>query len=142
MTEWPPLDFADGEETYDTLHMWTQIVGKTRMALSPLENHWWNVPLYVTSRGLTTSPIPLVTPARFNRKLSMVEFDLMAHRLSVRTSRGDEASLRLYPRSVADFYKEYMARLRLLGIEVSIDRRPMEFDDATPFDQDEHSCFL
>jgi hypothetical protein len=131
MTEWPPLDFADGEGTYDTVHMWTQIVGKTRLKLTPLENHWWNVALYVTSCGLTTSPIP------FQHSSFEAEFDFIEHKLSLRTSAGNTAALRLYPRSVADFYKEYMACLRSLGIEVSIYRKPSEFDDTTPFDQDE-----
>jgi hypothetical protein len=112
--------------------MWTQIVGKTRLALTPLENHWWNVPLYVTPRGLSTSPIPI------RRETFEVEFDFLAHKLSVRTSRGEERSLDLFPRSVADFYAEYMAVLRSLGIEVKIRAIPDEFDDNTPFDKDQH----
>jgi hypothetical protein len=131
MTEWPPLDFAEGEETFDTVHMWTQIVGKTRMALTPLENHWWNVPLYVTPCGLSTSPIP------FRHSSFEAEFDFIQHKLVLRTSGGKAADIRLYPRSVADFYKEYMARLHSLGVEVSIYRKPVEFDDITPFDQDQ-----
>ena len=111
--------------------MWTQIVGKTRMALTPLENHWWNVALYVTPCGLTTSPIPS------HHESFEAEFDLIEHKLSLRTSGGKVAAIRLYPRSVADFYKEYMASLRSLGIEVSIYRKPVEFDDTTPFDLDE-----
>jgi hypothetical protein len=132
MTEWPPLDFVDGEDTFDTVHLWTQIVGKTRLVLTPLENHWWNVPLYVTPCGLTTSPIP------FHQESFEAEFDFIEHKLALRTSGGQAATIRLYPRSVADFYKEYMAQLRALGIEVSIYRKPAEFDDTTPFDQDEH----
>jgi Family of unknown function (DUF5996) len=112
--------------------MWTQIVGKTRLTLSPVENHWWNVALYVTPRGLTTSPIP------FRQETFEVEFDLIAHKLSIRTSEGVEHGIPLYPRSVADFYSEYMACLRSLGIEVSIHPTPEEFDDTTPFDQDRH----
>jgi Family of unknown function (DUF5996) len=130
--EWPPLPFGEWENTCDTLHMWTQIVGKTRLALAPLENHWWNVPFYVTPRGLTTSSIP------FRHETFEVEFDLVEHKLLVRTSKGDEHGIALYPRSVADFYCEYMACLRSLGIEVSIHRTPVEFDDTTPFDQDQH----
>ena len=112
--------------------MWTQIVGKTRMALTPLENHWWNVTLRVTPRGLTTTPIacPHTT---FD-----TEFDFIAHKLFVRTSGGQEQSIPLCPRSVADFYREYMACLSSLGIEVRINRSPAEFDDQTPFDQDQH----
>jgi hypothetical protein len=131
-SEWPPLPFAEWEATCDTLHMWTQIVGKTRMALTPLENHWWNVTLYVTPRGLTTSAIPC-GPASLE-----IDFDLMAHQLWLRTSSGQEHSMRLYPRSVADFYAEYMASLRGLGIEAKINRVPAEFDDLTPYDEDHH----
>jgi hypothetical protein len=128
--EWPRLDFAEWESTCDTLHMWTQIVGKTRKELAPLVNHWWNVVLYVTPRGLTTSAIP------FRRETFEAEFDFIAHRLAVRTSEGTEHAIPLYPRPVADFYAEYMACLRSLGIEVTIHRKPDEFDDTTPFDQD------
>jgi len=112
--------------------MWTQIVGKTRLALTPLENHWWNVTLYVTPRGLTTSAIPCPSGTL------EIEFDLVAHQLWMRTSHGKQHSMRLYQRSVADFYAEYMASLRTLGIEVSIYRKPAEFDDTTPFDEDQH----
>jgi len=131
-TEWPPLPYAEWENTRDTLHMWTQIVGKTRMALAPLENHWWNVPLYVTPRGLSTSAIPC-GPDTFE-----IEFDFVAHHLMFRKSSGTQHCMRLYPRSVADFYAEYMAAVRALGIEVRIYRKPVEFDDLTPFDQDQH----
>jgi len=112
--------------------MWTQIVGKTRLALTPLENHWWNVPLYVTPRGLTTSAIPY-GPDAFE-----IDFDFIAHKLWIRTSEDKTVSIGLYPRSVADFYTEYMTALRSLGIEVHIYRVPVEFDDLTPFDQDRH----
>jgi hypothetical protein len=112
--------------------MWTQIVGKTRMALAPLENHWWNVPLYVTPRGLGTSPIPCGS-GTFS-----IEFDLVAHQLLFHRSTGVQHCMRLFPRSVADFYAEYMATLKALGIDVHIYRKPVEFDDTTPFDQDQH----
>ena len=131
-SEWPALPFAEWESTCDTLHMWTQIVGKTRMALAPLENHWWNVPLYVTPRGLGTSAIPC------GQGTFEMEFDFLAHHLLLRTSTGSQHCIRLFPRSVADFYAEYMAALRSLGIEVGIYRTPVEFDDTTPFDQDQH----
>ena len=131
-TEWPPLPYAEWENTRDTLHMWTQIVGKTRLALAPLENHWWNVPLYVTPRGLSTSTIPC------GADTFEMEFDLMAHQLLMRKSSGTQHCMRLYARSVADFYAEYMAALRALGIEVRIYRKPVEFDDVTPFDEDRH----
>jgi hypothetical protein len=130
--DWPALAFSDWEATCDTLHMWTQIVGKTRLALTPMENHWWNVTLYVTPRGLTTSTIP------FRHESFDVEFDFIAHQLAIRTSQGKERKIALMPRSVADFYKEYMASLHSLGIEVTIHRKPDEFDDPTPFDEDQH----
>jgi hypothetical protein len=131
-SDWPPLPYDEWESTHDTLHMWTQIVGKTKMALTPLENHWWNVALYVTPRGLTTSSIPWG-----NGSFDM-EFDFFAHKLSFRTSDGKQASVGLFPRSVADFYAEYMATLGSLGIQVRIYRKPVEFDDTTPFDEDRH----
>jgi hypothetical protein len=130
--EWPALPFSDWEKTCDTLHMWTQIVGKTRLALTPRQNHWWNVTLYLTPLGLTTSPIP------FRQTSFEVEFDFIRHQLSIRTSEGRESVIPLFPRSVADFYSEYMSCLRSLAIEVSIHRVPDEFDDKTPFDQDQH----
>jgi len=132
LPDWPPLPFDEWETTCDTLHLWTQIVGKTRLALTPLENHWWNATLYVMPRGLTTSPIP------FQGETFEVAFDFLAHKLFVRTSRGEERSLGLFPRSVADFYGEYAATLGSLGIQVKIRRIPDEFDDNTPFDEDQH----
>src|SRR5947209_2922668 len=130
--EWPELLFSNWESTCDTVHMWTLIVGKTRMALTPRENHWWNVPLYVTPRGLSTSSIP------YGGMAFDVDFDFLAHRLEVRTSHGQVEGIDLFPRSVADFYTDYMGCLRSLGIEVAIHLTPVEFDDTTPFDQDQH----
>jgi hypothetical protein len=128
--DWPALPFAEWAPTCDTLHMWTQIAGKTRMCLTPLENHWWNAALYVTPRGLGTHSIPY-------RNLTFdVEFDFVAHRLLIRTSDGDDRSVALGPRSVADFYGDYQAQLRSLGIEVKLKTEPDEFDDPTPYDQD------
>jgi len=112
--------------------MWTQIVGKTRMVLAPPLNHWWHVTLYVTPRGLASSEIPL-DGGGFD-----VEFDFLAHRLAMRTSWGEERAFVLFPRSVADFYEEYMASLLSLGIEVKIDPVPAEFDDVTPYHADRH----
>src|ERR1700676_2462973 len=120
--DWPALPYAEWEATRDTVHMWTQIVGKTRLALTPLENHWWNVTLYVTPRGLSTSNIP------YGHQSFEIEFDFIAHKLSIRTSEGREGSIPLFPRSVADFYAEYMACLRSFGIEVNIHDIPEEFD--------------
>src|ERR1017187_2155752 len=98
---WPELPLAAWQDTYATLHMWTQIVGKVRLALSPLVNHWWEVPLYVTSRGLTTSVIPY-RDGNFE-----VEFDFIQHRLLVTTSDGQSKELPLRPQSVANFYAEF-----------------------------------
>ena len=130
--EWPSLVYSEWENTRDTVHMWTQIVGKTRMVKEPLINHWWNVPLYVTPTGLTTSSIP-------HRGLAFeVAFDFKSHQLRIETSKGEMRTIRLYARSVADFYSEYMSALGSLGIEVRINLVPAEFDDLTPHDKDHH----
>ena len=128
---WPALPLAAWKDTRDTLHMWTQIVGKTRLALTPLVNHWWNVPLYVSSRGLTTSAMP------YGDRLFEVEFDFLSHILDMRCSDGASRQLRLAPRSVADFFREYMEALKSLGIEAHIWKMPVEVPDPIPFDQDE-----
>ncbi len=99
---WPPLPYEAWKETYETLHMWTQIVGKVRMELSPFLNHWWHVTLYVTPRGLTTSSIP------YHGGTFDVTFDFIEHNLSIRTSEGTTKALPLIPRSVAAFYREFM----------------------------------
>ena len=127
---WPVLRLADWHDTYATLHMWTQIVGKIRLELTPKVNHWWNVPLYVSPHGLTTSLIPY-----FNRHFDM-EFDFFANQLIIRTSDPRTASVALFPRSVADFYEEVMATLRSLGMEVKIWKMPVEVAEAIPFDRD------
>jgi uncharacterized protein DUF5996 len=132
ISEWPELPFEAWESTRDTVHMWTQIVGKTRMELSPPQNQWWHVTLYATPRGLTTSPIP------FGRRTFDVEFDFVSHHARIRTCEGDECSIPLYARAVADFYAEYMACLGALGIKVKFPLAPDEFDDPTPYDQDRH----
>jgi Family of unknown function (DUF5996) len=128
--DWPPLPYSEWESTRDTLHMWAQIVGKTRKELTPLVNHWWNVTLYVTPRGLTTSTI------HYKGEAFEVQFDFLRHQLLISTSQGEERSIELRSRSVADFYGEYMGTLRSLGIEVKIHTTPDEFDDKTPFEQD------
>lgn len=127
---WPALPLDSWRDTCATLHMWTQIVGKVRMRLTPLVNHWWNVPLYVTARGLTTSRIPYE-----NRALEL-RFDFVAHQLVLEISDGTMKTLPLQPRSVADFYGECLAMLRGEGIEVSPWRMPVEVPDAIPFDED------
>src|SRR3954470_11368288 len=117
---WPSLPYDEWKDTYETLHMWTQIVGKIRLALSPMVNHWWQTTLYVTPRGLTTSPIP------YGYRSFEIEFDLMDHTLVVRTSDGQVRYVGLHPRTVADFYQELMAVLRSLGIDVKINPLPQE----------------
>jgi hypothetical protein len=127
---WPALPLESWRDTYGTLHMWTQIVGKTRLALAPRENHWWQVALYLTSRGLTTSPMP------FHGGSITVEFDLLGHTLEVKTSNGAAGTLRLVARPVAEFYQEYLELLRSLDLEVKIWPVPVEVQDSIRFDQD------
>jgi Family of unknown function (DUF5996) len=127
---WPALPLAAWADTYATLHMWTQIVGKVRLALSPRVNHWWEVPLYVNSRGLTTSPIP------YGKGVFEVQFDFIDHKLDVSTSLGEIKGFRLQPRTVADFEAEFLALLKSLGIEVKIWNMPVEIPNPTRFDQD------
>ena len=133
MNGWPALPLEEWQETRDTLHRWTQIVGKIRLALTPLINHWWNVPLYVTARGLTTSEMP----CSGQRSLDM-EFDFVAHVLRIRVSDGAAHDLPLGPRSVADLYREIFATLGSLHIACAISPMPVEIpDESTPLDRDE-----
>ncbi len=127
---WPPLPLDDWKDTCATLHMWTQIVGKVRLKLTPLVNHWWNVPLYVTARGLTTSRIP------YGARAFELRFDFLAHQLVLETSEGTARTLALKPQTVADFYRSCMAMLRGEGIDVTIWHMPVEVPDPIPFDQD------
>ena len=129
---WPALPLADWLATYETLHRWAQIIGKTRLALSPRENHWWHAALYVTARGVTTSPMP------YERGTLEIELNILGDALLAHTSEGESRSLRLESKSVATFYKEYRALLRVLGVEVSIAPTPNEIADATPFADDHH----
>jgi hypothetical protein len=133
---WPSLPFDAWRDTYATLHLWTQIIGKVRLALAPMINHWWQVTLYVTSRGLTTSPMA------YGTRTVQIEFDFLDHQLRIETSDGDCRSLTLAPRSVAEFYSETMAALKSLGIAVSIWSTPVEVEDRTPFEQDDkHAAY-
>jgi hypothetical protein len=111
--------------------MWAQMVGKVRLALSPLTNHWWEVPLYVIPRGLTTSPIPYETG------IFEIKFDLRDHKLTIETSWGEARMMRLGPRTVADFYHEFMQKLHSLGIEVKLWTMPVEVSDPIPFERDQ-----
>ena len=128
---WPELPWRDWQPTMSTVHMWVQIVGKVRMALAPPLNHWWHVPLYVSSRGLTTSPIP------YRRRLFEVEFDFLKHRLVASDSRASSFEMPLQAASVALFYRELMSGLRSLGVDVQISTRPVEVAQAIPFEADE-----
>ncbi len=127
---WPALPLAEWQDTYATLHMWTQIVGKTRLALAPMENHWWNVTLHLTARGLTTTPMP------HGQRTFSVYFDFLNHELNIRVSDGSNRSLSLRACSVADFYREYMAALDALGLHTAMLARPVEVVTAIPFADD------
>jgi hypothetical protein len=127
---WPALPLSSWKDTCATLHMWTQIVGKVRLALTPLVNHWWNVPLYVSTRGLTTSSIP------YGSGSFELSFDFIEHKLALHTSDGIIKKLPLTPRTVADFYRDVMRMLRSAGIEVHIWKMPVEIPNPIPFDQD------
>lgn len=128
---WPALPLADWEDSRHTLHMWMQIVGKVRLVLSPMQNHWWNSALYVDTRGLTTSPVP------YRGEAFEIRFDFIDHHLQIRTSYGKSESLALQPKSVAAFYHDFMSRLHAVGVEIEIDTKPQEVPDPVPFDQDE-----
>jgi hypothetical protein len=128
--EWPDLPFAAWSETCATLQLWTQIVGKVRMARTPLVNHWWNVTLRVTARGLVAPAMP------YAGGTVDVVFDFCAHRLTIETSDSRVETIALAPMTVADFYAAFMERLHRLGIEVAIWTMPVEIVGAIPFDQD------
>jgi len=127
---WPPLPLAEWTDTRDTLQLWTQIVGKIRLALAPMENHWWQVPLYVNARGLTTSAMP------YREDAVELIFDFLDHLLRVETSSGKTATVPLAPRTVADFYREVMSTMRGVGVDARIWPRPVEIADVIRFDQD------
>jgi len=134
---WPSLPVEEWAPTRDTLQLWTQIVGKVRLASSPLLNHWWNVPLYVTARGLTTSLMWTDTGRGFQ-----IDFDFVAHRLRILTVDGDERHIELEPRPVASFYHDVMSHLADLGIRPEIWPVPVEIPGAIPFEQDQtHSSY-
>ena len=130
--QWPALPLAEWEPTRDTVQLWTQMVGKVRMANTALINHWWNVTLYVTARGLTTSLIPRADGPNFQ-----VDFDFLAHQLDIVTSTGDQASIRLESQPVASFYAQFMDCLNRLGLGTDIWPMPVEIEGAIPFVDDE-----
>ncbi|MGC9956987.1 DUF5996 family protein [Roseiarcus sp.] len=127
---WPDLTYSAWSETLATLHLWTQIVGKIRLTLTPWLNHSWHAPLYVTARGLGTSPIPIGT------EIFEIEFDFVGQRLAVRTSRGAERSLPLRPQSVADFYRATIDLLASMGVAVAIKETPNEVPNPIRFSED------
>jgi len=133
---WPALPLNEWKDTYATLHMWSQIIGKIRMAQSPMVNHWWHVPLYVNARGLTTSAMP------YGDRTFEIRFDFLSHLLHIDTCDGASQTIALEPRSVASFYNEVMERLRSLGIEITINTTPCEVLDPIPFEKDtEHNSY-
>jgi Family of unknown function (DUF5996) len=129
--EWPELTLSTWEGTRDTVQLWAQIVGKVRLALEPMLNQWWQVPLYVSARGLTTS---LMHTAKGGLE---IEFDFIDHVLDLRTSLGERRQVALEPRTVASFYRSVMAALTELGVEITMYARPVEIPVAIPFDEDE-----
>ena len=131
---WPALPLAEWKDTYATLHMWTQIVGKVRLALCPPINHWWSTALYVTARGLTTSPMP------YEKGIFEVHFDFINHALEIQTSLGETRTFHLIPRTVAAFYDEFMGALRSLGIHAKVWEMPVEVPRPVRFTLDHSHC--
>ena len=133
---WPELPLDAWQDTYATLHMWTQVVGKIRLALSPLINHWWEVALYVNARGLTTSAIP------YGEGIFEIQFDFIDHQLKIETSWNSRKILPLRAQSVADFYAEFMWALKALGIDVKIWSMPVEVPNPVRFELDtQHASY-
>jgi hypothetical protein len=133
---WPELTLTDWEDTRDTFHLWTQVVGKVRLAYAPHVNHWWQVPLYVSARGLTTSLVHTPTQGL------ELELDLIDHVLDVRSTTGDRRQVELRPRSVADFHEATMGALHDLGVDVEMLARPVEVQPAIPFaDDTQHASY-
>lgn len=129
-TDWPALEWSEWKDTAQTVLLWTQVAGKIRLAQSPWVNHSWGVTLYLTARGLTTSPMP------HGRRMFEIEFDFVDHRVRIAASDGAERAVPLRPRSVADFHDELFARLGELELPVTIDRVPNEVEDGTRLDRD------
>ncbi|GAB2973526.1 DUF5996 family protein [Mucilaginibacter puniceus] len=131
---WPSLNFAQLKDTVTTVHLWTQIIGKIRLVSMPWLNHSWHVTLYVSPTGLTTGSIP------YNDGVFQIDFDFVNHQLIIQSSTGKKEIIKLYTRSVADFYTTVFDKLNLMGIKVSIYPKPNELDHATPFYEDEAHC--
>ena len=133
---WPELPYSAWKDTLDTLHMVVQIVGKVRLSLTPLEPGWANVPLYLTARGLTT------TPMAYKGLIFQIDVDLIDHHVLIETARGETRRIALTARPVADFYAEFMSSLSGLGIQAEFRPRPSEVDDPIPFAEDTlHSAY-
>ncbi len=133
---WPELPLNAWQETYNTMHMWTQIIGKIRLALAPMVNHWWQVTLYLTARGFTTSPMP------HGSGTFQIDLDFFTHEMLILTDHGERRSIALRPRPVADFYRETMDTLISMGIEVAIWTKPVEVEERIPFEQDtKHAAY-
>ncbi|HXT18347.1 MAG TPA: DUF5996 family protein [Gemmatimonadaceae bacterium] len=133
---WPSLSLEAWRDTHATLHMWLQIVGKTRLALAPMENHWWQTTLYVTPRGYTTSAMP------YGTRTLAVDVDFIDHQLNVRTSDRAARVIPLVPKSVATFYAEYLDAFRSLGVDLHLYPVPVEVETAIPFaDDDQHAAY-
>jgi hypothetical protein len=136
MSPWPPLPVADWSPTRDTLQLWTQVVGKVRLARTDVMSHWWNVPLYVTARGLTTSLVPA------GARSFQIDLDLLEHRLDVLVTDGSRRAVRLAPMPVADFYRQLMAALDELGLTTPIWTMPVEIPEAIAFEADhDHTAY-
>ncbi|MGZ7081255.1 MAG: DUF5996 family protein, partial [Thermoanaerobaculia bacterium] len=127
---WPPLPYDAWKDTYATLHMWSQVVGKVALALAPPVNHGWGIALHLTSRGLTTRPL------QHGARMFTMEFNFVDHELVIATSDGDRRRLKLEPRSVADFYRDVMSTLRAMALPVKIWPVPVEIPNPIPFEQD------
>src|SRR3954451_2094669 len=133
---WPALRVADFADTCQTLHMWTQVIGKIRLAAAPMINHWWQVPLYVSPRGLTTSAVP------WGHRVFDIEFDFLDHRLRLRESSGGERTVALEAKSVAQFHDETRRALVDLDLDVPINTKPVEIERAIRFEDDhEHASY-
>src|SRR5437879_2315040 len=133
---WPSLAYGDWQDTCSTLHLWTQVVGKVKLALAPVSNHWWSIVLYVNARGLTTGPMA------YRGRTLQIDFDFCAHALVLRTSDPREQRIALTPMTVADFHAAVMKALGALEVEVRIWTMPVELEGAIPFDRDrEHASY-
>src|SRR3984957_7560995 len=133
---WPELPLNEWMTTYQTLQLWTQIVGKIRLTLSPKVNHWWSASLYVSPRGLTTSTVP------YGSEAFEIEFDFIEHQLEIRSSTGQRKSIELKPETVATFYDQVLSALRGMGFDVAINTKPQELPNPILFDRDvQHASY-